>query len=77
MRDWLQAPSPQRSGLAGGGEILDRYRRFQADLPAICDALALEPDKPIRYGTGGRLALTIFAAAVLPEWMQSGMPMPW
>jgi hypothetical protein len=44
VRDWLQATS-RRSGLAGGGEIVDRYRRFQVDLPAICVALSLEPDK--------------------------------
>lgn len=44
VRDWLQAIS-RRSGLAGGGEIVDRYRRFQADLPDICVALALEPDR--------------------------------
>jgi hypothetical protein len=44
VRDWLQATS-RRSGLAGGGEIVERYRRFQVDLPAICVALSLEPDK--------------------------------
>ncbi len=44
MRDWLQATSG-RSGLAGGSEIIDRYRRFQVDLPAICVALSLERDE--------------------------------
>jgi hypothetical protein len=34
VRDWLQATS-RRSGLAGGGEIVDRYRRFRAGLPDI------------------------------------------
>jgi len=44
VRDWLQATS-RRSTLAGGGEIVNRYRRFRADLPDICLALALEPDR--------------------------------
>jgi len=44
VRDWLQATS-RRSGLAGGGEIVDRYQRFRTDLPDICAALALEPDR--------------------------------
>lgn len=44
VRDWLQATS-RRSMLAGGGEIVDRYRRFRTDLPDICAALALEPDR--------------------------------
>ena len=44
VRDWLQASS-RRAGLAGGGVIVDRYRRFQADLPDICAALTLEPDR--------------------------------
>lgn len=41
VRDWLQA-SPQRIRSAGGGEIIDRYRRFQRDLPAICAEEGLE-----------------------------------
>lgn len=44
VRDWLQATT-KRSGLAGGGEIIQHYRRFQADLPTICTELALEPDR--------------------------------
>jgi hypothetical protein len=44
VRDWLRATS-RRSGLAGGGEIIERYRRFRTDLPDICAALALEPDR--------------------------------
>jgi len=44
VRDWLQTSS-KRSGLAGGGEIVEHYRRFQADLPTICAELALEPDR--------------------------------
>ena len=43
VRDWLQANSKQ-SGLPGGGEIIERYRRFQANLPAVCAALSLEVD---------------------------------
>ena len=44
VRDWLQATS-KRAGLAGGGEIIRHYRRFQNDLPAICALLTLEPDR--------------------------------
>lgn len=44
IRDWLQGTT-RRSGLAGGGEIIGRYRRFNTDLPDICTALALEPDR--------------------------------
>ena len=44
LRDWLQASS-RRTGLAGGGEIVERYRRFQIDLPAVCAEEGLEPDK--------------------------------
>lgn len=43
VRDWLQANS-RRTGLPGGGKIVEHYRRFRADLPAICVELALEPD---------------------------------
>ncbi|MDX6464400.1 MAG: hypothetical protein QOE55_8097 [Acidobacteriaceae bacterium] len=44
VRDWLQAIS-RRVGLAGGGEIVEHYRRFRKDLPSICAVLSLEPDK--------------------------------
>ena len=44
VRDWLQATS-KRQGLAGGGEIIEHYRRFQIDLPAMCKEAGLEPDK--------------------------------
>jgi len=44
VRDWLQATS-KRSGLAGGGDVIEHYRRFQMDLPAICAEAGLEPDK--------------------------------
>ncbi len=44
VRDWLQAAS-KRTGLAGGGEIIERYRRFQNDLPAICAEEGLEADR--------------------------------
>lgn len=44
VRDWLQATS-KRQGLAGGGEIIEHYHRFQADLPTICREAELEPDR--------------------------------
>lgn len=44
VRDWLQASS-KRGNLIGGGEIIEHFRRFQADLSRICDEAALEPDK--------------------------------
>jgi hypothetical protein len=43
VRDWLQATS-KRQGLASGGEIIEHYRRFQVDLPAICRKAELETD---------------------------------
>ena len=43
VRDWLQA-SLKRTGLSGAGDIVARYRRFQADLPTICAEEGLEPD---------------------------------
>jgi hypothetical protein len=44
VRDWLQATSKRR-GLAGGGEIVEHYRRFHAALPTTCREAELEPDK--------------------------------
>jgi hypothetical protein len=44
VRDWLQATS-KRKGLAGGGEIIEHYRRFQVDLPTICGEAELEIDR--------------------------------
>jgi hypothetical protein len=44
VRDWLQAAS-KRKALAGGGEIVERYRRFQAELQAICAEEGLEADR--------------------------------
>lgn len=44
VRDWLRAVS-SRKELPGGGEIIEHYRRFSRDLPDICTALALEPDR--------------------------------
>ena len=42
LRTWL-ATASQRSKLPGGKDIFDRYKRFQADLPALCEELKLEP----------------------------------
>ncbi len=44
VRNWLQAAS-NRKGLAGGGEIIKRYRRFQDELPAICAEGRLEANR--------------------------------
>lgn len=44
IRDWLQATS-KRTRLPGGGETVERYRSFQADLPEICREAALERDR--------------------------------
>jgi hypothetical protein len=44
VRDWLHATS-KRTKLPGGGEIVERYRRFRDNLPEICAVLALEPDR--------------------------------
>jgi hypothetical protein len=54
VRDWLQASS-RRIGLAGGREIVERYRRLQIDLPAVCArAGTREADiyRPFDFGRG-------------------------
>jgi hypothetical protein len=43
VRDWLRAAS-KRPGLPGGSQIVERYRRLDAEMPAICVKLGLEPD---------------------------------
>ena len=42
LRTWL-ATASERTKLPGGKDIFDRYKRFQADLPVLCDELKLEP----------------------------------
>ena len=42
LRTWL-ATASKRTRLPGGKDIFDRYSRFQADLPALCAELKLEP----------------------------------
>jgi hypothetical protein len=44
VRDWLQTTT-RRQALAGGGEIVTEYRRFQGDLPALCMESRLEPER--------------------------------
>jgi hypothetical protein len=44
VRDWLRLAS-KRTTLPGGTEIIGHYHRFQNDLPDMCAALALEPDR--------------------------------
>ncbi len=60
VRDWLQASS-KRTGLAGGGEIVERYRRFQIDLPAVCAEEGLEP---------GRLTF-IDLSSLVADWLRT------
>jgi len=40
-RRWLAAAS-KRKLLPGGADIVKRYRRFQSDLPTLCEAARLE-----------------------------------
>ena len=42
LRTWL-ATASKRTKLPGGKDVFDRYKRFQADLPALCEELKLEP----------------------------------
>jgi hypothetical protein len=44
VRDWLRTASKRKS-LPGAPEIIDHYRQFRLDLPDLCTALALEPDR--------------------------------
>jgi len=60
VRDWLQATS-KRSGLPGGGEIIENCRRFQTDLPTLCAVAGLEPD---------RLTF-IDLATMITDWLRS------
>jgi hypothetical protein len=41
LRKWLVTAS-KRSRLPGGKDIFERYERFQADLPALCNELKLD-----------------------------------
>ena len=44
VRRWLAVAS-KRKGLPGGADIVNRYRRFRADLHDLCRAARLEPDE--------------------------------
>ena len=44
VRNWLRTTS-KRTTLPGAAEIVDHYARFRRDLPDICAALRLEPDR--------------------------------
>lgn len=44
LRTWL-ATASKRKALPGGKDIHKRYKRFQADLPALCAELKLQPDE--------------------------------
>ncbi len=44
IRDWLRVAS-KRTTLPGGTEIIRHYRMFQSDLPKVCSAFALDPDR--------------------------------
>ncbi len=44
LRTWL-ATASKRKRLPGGKDIYDRYERFQADLPALCSELRLQPEE--------------------------------
>ena len=44
VRDWLRTAS-KRTTLPGPAEIIEHYRQFRLDLPNLCAALALEPDR--------------------------------
>jgi len=44
VRDWLRLAS-KRTTLPGGAETVQRYRKFRSDLPDLCTALGLEPDR--------------------------------
>ena len=42
LRTWL-ATASKRTRMPGGQDIFDRYKRFQADFPALCKELKLKP----------------------------------
>ena len=41
VRNWLRTVS-RRSTIPGGGEIWNRFNKFQKDLPAICEELRIQ-----------------------------------
>jgi hypothetical protein len=43
LRNWLYSAS-ERKKLPGGKAIVDRYQRFRAELPDLCDSLKREED---------------------------------
>ena len=44
IRNWL-ANASRRKGLPGGAEVVERYHRFQKELPGICLALKWQPSE--------------------------------
>ena len=43
VRNWLAATSKRKS-LPGGADIVERYKRFRSDLPAVCATLHRQPE---------------------------------
>lgn len=44
VRDWLRTVS-RKTDLPGAGHIIDRYRRYEEELPVICETLRYEPHR--------------------------------
>ena len=44
VRDWLNANAPDVL-IPGGGDLIDWFRRFTADLPRMCAEHPVEPDR--------------------------------
>lgn len=44
VRNWLSTQS-RRANLPGATYIIERYRQYEADLPAICEKLRLNPSE--------------------------------
>ncbi len=43
VRNWL-ATASKREDLPGGTDVINRYARFQTDLPRTCEKAKLDPD---------------------------------
>lgn len=47
VRDWLSHSAPDDVMLPGGRKMVERYETFRRDLPALLDAVGIEPDELI------------------------------
>jgi hypothetical protein len=47
VRNWLRSARTNLQAVPSGGRMAERYHRFRADLPMMCEAQRLDPDSLI------------------------------